>query len=506
LPCTREQRHLVAGGFFAAELRAHVAAAAVRRRIFRAEVAQDGGVAAGAALRPAQELEEHVPFVFHERRIRRSTIAVGLQQPSAQGDVLRRAQEQPVRELPVAPRAADLLVIRLDRARRRQVDDRAHVGAVDPHAEGVGSDHDLQLAVREGRLHAFALASGQARMVGIGEPTVVPQPLRFSLAALPGRPVDDGRGDGRGCRGRRAPTRLSAWAPERFAQLGVRVLAGFAGALHLARAEHQVGALKAVDDLRRIRRQPQPAQDLVTHDRRGGGGAGEHPGLGQSRQHAVDLHVFGAEVMPPFADAVSLVDGHERTVDFGQERLEPGKREPLGRDVDELVGAAREAGDAPPELLRRERRCEKGGGDAAPLERHHLIVHERDERRDHDGGAAEQARWQLIDEALAAARRRDEEQPSLAQERLDRAPLPAAEAVVAEPPQRGLEGFRHERSAPRGRRRWGRGQLRGPFCGRLRGRAGGQKRGRGLRFWARDGHSGLAGQARVALGSRATLL
>ena len=51
-----------------------------------------------------------------------------------------------MRRLPVAPGAADLLVVGLDRSRRREVDDRAHVGAVDAHAEGVGGDHDLELA------------------------------------------------------------------------------------------------------------------------------------------------------------------------------------------------------------------------------------------------------------------------------------------------------------------------------------------------------------------------
>ena len=57
-------------------------------------------------------------------------------------------QQQAEGVVPVAAGAADLLVVRLDRARRREVDDRAHVGAVDAHAEGVGGDDDLERAVR----------------------------------------------------------------------------------------------------------------------------------------------------------------------------------------------------------------------------------------------------------------------------------------------------------------------------------------------------------------------
>ena len=297
---------------------------------------------------------------------------------------------------------------------------------------------DLQLTVGERGLHALALPGGHAGVVGVGEPAVVPQALGLGFAALAGGPIDDGGALAR-TRGWCARAAFAARRAERLAKLSIGLLAALAGALHLARAQHQVRSLETVDVLRRVGGQPEAADDFVAHDRRRGGRAGEHARLGQARQHAVDLHVLGAKVVTPLTDAVRLVDGHERAIHLRQERLKAREGEPLGRHVHELVGAARETRDAPPELLGRERRGQERGGDAAPFERRHLIVHERDQRRHHDGGAAEQEGRELIDEALAAARGGHEQQAPVAQQCFDRAPLPAAKAVIPETAQRRVQ-------------------------------------------------------------------
>jgi hypothetical protein len=82
--------------------------------------------------------------------------------------------------------------------------------------------------------------------------------------------------------------------------------------------------------LRRVRGQAEADQDLVAHDGRGGGGAGEHARGGKLGQEAADLQVLGPEVVAPFADAVRLVDGHQRHRDVAAEAAEALEDEPLG--------------------------------------------------------------------------------------------------------------------------------------------------------------------------------
>jgi len=54
----------------------------------------------------------------------------------------------------VAPGAADLLVIRLDRGRQPDMHDPAHVLTVDPHPKGDGRHHDIDIAAGEAVLRA----------------------------------------------------------------------------------------------------------------------------------------------------------------------------------------------------------------------------------------------------------------------------------------------------------------------------------------------------------------
>ena len=51
----------------------------------------------------------------------------------------------------------------------------------------------------------------------------------------------------------------------------------------------------------------------------GGGGDAEANGIGQTAAHVDELPIFGAEVMAPFADAVSFVDGEAVYLNIAQE-------------------------------------------------------------------------------------------------------------------------------------------------------------------------------------------
>ena len=69
--------------------------------------------------------------------------------------------------------------------------DQPHVGLVDPHAKGIGGDHDPDPSVEESseeRTTGFARQSG---MIGRGGKTPASQDGRDSIGPIAGRQVDD---------------------------------------------------------------------------------------------------------------------------------------------------------------------------------------------------------------------------------------------------------------------------------------------------------------------------
>jgi hypothetical protein len=76
-----------------------------------------------------------------------------------------RVEEHAVTRQTVAARAADLLVVALDRARQIAVDDEAHVRLVDTHAEGNRRGHDVDRASAKVVLSARALGRIHPRVV-----------------------------------------------------------------------------------------------------------------------------------------------------------------------------------------------------------------------------------------------------------------------------------------------------------------------------------------------------
>src|SRR6185503_16772641 len=93
------------------ELPAHVAPPApVQRLGLVAEVAEDRVMAAGAAVRPAEEVLEHGPPVL-DPRARGLALGAALDQDLAPRNVRRAKEQHPERLLAVAAGAANLLVI-----------------------------------------------------------------------------------------------------------------------------------------------------------------------------------------------------------------------------------------------------------------------------------------------------------------------------------------------------------------------------------------------------------
>jgi hypothetical protein len=277
------------------------------------------------------------------------------------------------------------------------VDDRTHVGAVDAHAECVGGDDDVDRAAREALADPAPFLAVDAGVIEVRLPAELAQARALLLGALAGRAVDDRR------------TARVGGVAERFEEHRVGARAAVLRVHHLGRAQVQFGSREPADELRRFGGQAEPREDLVADDRRGGGGAGEHARLRHGAQQVADLHVVGAKVVAPLADAVRFVDRDQRAVDARDDVAEAAASEALGCDVDELVLAVLDRTHARAQLVGLQRRREVGCGDAMVVERGDLIVHQRDERRNDDRGAGKQRAGKLVDEALAAAGGGDEQ-------------------------------------------------------------------------------------------------
>ena len=194
--------------------------------------------------------------------------------------------------------------------------------------------------------------------------------------------------------------------------------------------EAQVRAVEARDDLARVRRDPQPLEDVAPHDRVGGRGQRERARRAELAARGVQGEVVGPEVMAPLGDAVRLVHHEEPHAVVLQPGHEVPVREPFGRDIEQRRAALDEVEVAPVLLAARDRRVDEAGRDARALQRLDLVLHERDQRRD-DERAPDLEGREHVAEALAAAGRHDAEHVRL-RELLEHLGLTGPERRVAE--------------------------------------------------------------------------
>ncbi len=110
-------------------------------------------------------------------------------------------------------------------------------------------------------------------------------------------------------------------------------------------------------------------------------------GQGQARhvrivvQKGSQLAIVGPEIVPPFADAMRLVDRDQRQRHVAQQLAKAARVHPLRRDIDEVEFAI-------PEPLRGSLAIAVGGGqrcgaDTERIRASDLVVHQCDQRR-HD--------------------------------------------------------------------------------------------------------------------------
>ena len=241
----------------------------------------------------------------------------GLPQPV----VAAAVQQQALGFQPVAAGPARLLLVVLERLGHAGVDDEAHVGAVDAHAEGDGGHHDVRPLVHEGVLVGPSLL--------VGEPGVIADrsqaPARERRGQLvhlgPADAVDD--------------PRLAAVAPDGGQHLGQPIGARLD-------AIDEVGPIERADQ-HRGDREPQLGDDIGAHLRGGRRRVGVHGHPGERRPKPAELPILRPEIVAPLADAVGLVDGEERRPPPPQPLEEAVHHEPLGRHEEQPVAAGGQA-------------------------------------------------------------------------------------------------------------------------------------------------------------------
>ena len=236
-----------------------------------------------------------------------------IDQKAAHAKIVAVPQQMAAGRVAIAAGAARLLVVGLNALGHVVVDHVAHVGLVDAHAKGVGGNHHLDIVVDKG---ALALATGvvaHACMVAANANAAGAQ----SLGKLRGQRVD-----------RLAGRAIHDAALARMRNHVVAHPRGLGLVAHLLATKVEVLAIKT----RHHRRGVLQAEHLLnvrTHALGRRGGKRRHDGaLRQRIDELANLQVGGAEILPPLAHAVGLVNSYEwhANAAFGRSFLRKGQK------------------------------------------------------------------------------------------------------------------------------------------------------------------------------------
>ena len=241
----------------------------------------------------------------------------------------------------------------LQRFRRPGVDDIPNIGFVDAHAERDRGDDDSRAVVDE------VVLIPAARVVV--EAGVIRQGGKSGFREAGSEAIDVGSADA-------------------IDNAGIRRVA----VDHFADLAKEIGAAgHAIDQVRPVERanedfglgEAELAGDVVADSLGGGGGVGVDADGGKYVLERFEHAIFGAEIVPPVADAVGFVDGEEREGRFAEELERALGHELFGRQVELLQAAgAYFFGDAAL-VVNVNRAVDAGGGDAVVGEGIDLVFH-----------------------------------------------------------------------------------------------------------------------------------
>ena len=306
---------------------------------------------------------------------------------ASQPEVLGAVEEHRLGRLAVAPGAADLLEVRVDRLGDLGVEDEAHVGLVDAHPEGGGRDDHVDLAVHEALLGGLALARPSAprgrRTASTPAVAQRARPAPRCAAASPRR-------------------RCRASPPRRRARAGPRPCGARRGSARRP-ARCSGGRTRA----RRSR--GRAARGASTISSRTGGAAvavrREHGRVPERLDGRAEAQVVGPEVVSPLARCSAPRRRRRATVPRRRARRGPRRWRAArgrGRGTRARPRRARPA----PRRARASGRLEFSC--AAPSARSRrcvdLVALQGDERRDDERRALAQQPGELVDRRLARAR------------------------------------------------------------------------------------------------------
>ena len=300
-------------------------------------------------------------------------------------DILVTVKGQTVTLAAVAPGTTRLLIIPFERLGNVVMDDEPHVGLVDTHAESDRGDDHVGALHQEIVLILGARGRIHARMIGQRLDAVGHQQLGQFLDLLAAQTIDDAA----------APLLLLDEADD----VAVHVVLGTDFVIEIRTVERRFENRGVVH--------AEVLLDVQLHLRRGRRRQGDQRRRADLVDDRADAAVLRTEIVAPLRNAVRLVDGVERYLDFAQKRdvVLLGKR--LGGEIEQLGAPLQHVGAHLCHGGLVERRIEEMGD--ARLRREsahgvHLILHQGDQRRNDDRHAVHQQRRQLVTERLAAAR------------------------------------------------------------------------------------------------------
>ena len=270
------------------------------------------------------------------------------------------------------------------------MDDVAHVGLVDAHAEGDRGDNHLDALHQEIVLIGGARRGVHPGVVGPRADAVGHQQFGELLDLLAAQAVDD--------------TALALVLLDEADDLAIDVVLGTDLVVEVRPVERRL------ED--RHVGHTQVLLDVHLHLGRRGGRQGDQRRLPDLVDDRADAAVLRTEVVTPLRDAVGLVDGIERDLDLAQEGHVVLLGERLGRKIEQLGLALHDIRAHLRHGRLVERRIEEVGDARLGREGTHgidLILHQGDQRRDDDRDPVHEQRRQLVAQRLAAARRHQHE-------------------------------------------------------------------------------------------------
>ena len=317
-----------------------------------------------------------VADLFHRREVHLQVVPEAL----LVGGV---AEQHGIRFLPVPPRAARLLEIRLQRFGSVHVHHEAHVGLVDTHAESIGGHHHLTPSGHPELLAMVALARVEPGVIICRRHSRLLQEPDHMLRAAAAAHVDDACPP--------YPPHYSQQAAELVAVVQNHVCQVFAHETRLepAAVVHQ-----------------QFRTDILGHPWRSRCREGNDRCCGVILAYVGNLKIRRTEIVAPLRNAVRLVHGNHAHLHVPEMLYELPLPQAFGRHIEKLQRPADSVGQHVRHLFTLHARHNARGLELAVVQLLHLVFHEGYQRRHHQAHPLAHQRWQLVAERLAATSRK----------------------------------------------------------------------------------------------------